>query len=233
VTQAALKSLFLLLVIASIGFAQSFRFGVEGGVPLASAFDTGTASFAFPVAAPIGGWFLQSLTYSSSTKRYTVGATAELGLPFHLAIKADVLYKRLGFNYISVGTLVGTALSATETGGATANSWEIPLMAKYRVSKLGPLQPYVEGGVAFRHLQGVNQTPAPTSIPQLVPPSALSHSFTEGVTAGAGLEFRHLLLPGVFAEIRYTRWTADAFSSPLGGLNSAPNQADLLVGVTF
>jgi len=232
-TKATLKSLLLLLLIASAGFAQSFRFGVEGGVPLTSAFDTGTASIVFPVAGPIGGWVLQSLTYSSSTKRYTVGATAELSLPFHLAIKADLLYKRLGFNYISVGTLTGTALSATETGGATANSWEIPLMAKYRVSKLGPLQPYVEGGVAFRDLQGVNQTSAATPIPELIPPGALRQRFTKGVTAGAGLEFRHLLLPGVFGEIRYTRWTADAFSSPLGGLNSAPNQADLLVGVTF
>lgn len=232
-TQATLKSLLLLLLVASVGFAQSFRFGVEGGVPLTSAFDTGTASFAYPVAPPIGSWVLQSLTYSSSTKRYTVGATAELSLPFHLAVKADLLYKRLGFNYISGGTLTGTGLAATETGGATANSWEIPLMAKYRVSKLGPLQPYVEGGVAFRNLQGVNQAPATTPIPQLVPPSALSHSFTKGVTFGAGLEFRHLLLPGVFGEIRYTRWTADAFSGPLGGLNSARNQADLLVGVTF
>jgi hypothetical protein len=63
-------------------------------------------------------------------------------------------------------------------------------------------------------------------------PTELAHSFTKGFTGGAGLEFRHLLV-GVFGEIRYTRWTADAFSAPNGGLNSTRNQADLLVGVTF
>jgi len=106
------------------------------------------------------------------------------------------------------------------------------------VSKLGPLQPYVEGGVAFRALQGVSQTSRVncdicTGPARLTSnPLELSHSLTKGIAAGAGLEFRHLLV-GVFGEIRYTRWTADAFSAPNGGLNSTRNQADLLVGVTF
>jgi len=232
-TQRLLKSLCLLLLVTSVGLAQSFRIGVEGGVPLANVFDTRTVS--------ITGSLPGSASYSSSAKRYTVGATAELDLPFHLAVKADVLYKRLGFDSDSVTSLPAGGALMNVTSATTANSWELPLLGKYSVSKLGPLQPYVEGGVAFRALQGVQQTTVQTcpgcftpvaSTTQTNSPSELSHSFTKGIAAGAGLEFRHLLV-GVFGEIRYTRWTADAFSASNGGLNSTRNQADLLVGVTF
>jgi hypothetical protein len=140
-----LKPLSLLFVLATIGFAQSFRFGVEGGVPLTNPFATHTITVS-PVGVPTG-----PLNYSALTKRYTVGATAELDLPFHLAVKADVLYKRLDFNGAS-SPPEGT-ISATHS-----NSFEFPLLGKYGVSKLGPLQPYIEGGVAFRFLQGVSQT---------------------------------------------------------------------------
>ena len=220
-----LKRLSLLLALASVTFAQSFRFGVEGGVPLTNAFDTHTVTVV-PVGIPTGPF-----NYSALTRRYTLGATAELDLPFHLAVKADALYKRLDFTGVSAppeGTIAVTH----------SNSFEFPLLVKYGVSKLGPLQPYVEGGVAFRTLQGVDQTArvnCDTCTPfprQTSHPGELSHSFTKGFTAGAGLEFRHLLI-GVFGELRYTRWTADAFSAPNGGLNSTRNQADLLVGVTF
>ncbi len=231
-----LKRLPLLFLVASIGLAQSFRVGVEGGVPLTNAFGTRTVG--------IPG-FLPSLpgssSYSSAAKRYTVGATAELDLPFHLAVKADVLYRRLGFGSNSTILVPAGGGAMTTTSATTANSWELPLLGKYSVGKLGPLQPYVEGGVAFRALQGVQQTTVLACPACLTPvhqttqtnsPSESSHKFTKGITAGAGLEFRHLLV-GVFGELRYTRWTADAFSAPDGGLNSLRNQADLLVGVTF
>jgi opacity protein-like surface antigen len=231
-THGVIRALFLFLLVlaASSGFAQSFRFAVEGGVPLTSAFETGTSE-ALPTPVPIGSWS-ETVTYSSSTRRYTVGASAELELPFQLAIQAGVLYKRLGFDYLSAGVLTGTALAASVTGSGTANSWEFPLLAKYGVGSRGPLQPYVEAGVVLRHLQGVSETNSTTAVPQIIPASALSHSFTPGFTAGAGLELRHRLA-GVFGEIRYTRWTQDAFSAPEGGLNSARNQAELLLGVTF
>lgn len=221
-----MKPLFLLLFLgAPIGFAQSFRIGLEGGLPLTSAFDTKTSNV-IPLGIATG-----FPNYSSHTKRYTLGATAELDLPFHFAVKADLLYKRLGFASATLGP-------AATTAATTANSWELPLLGKYSVSKLGPLQPYVEGGVAFRTLQGVKQIvqsvcpmcAAPLS--QSSHPAELSHSFNKGFAAGAGLEFRHLLV-GVFGELRFTHWTADAFSAPDGLLNSTRNQADLLVGVTF
>jgi hypothetical protein len=230
-----LKLLFPLLLIASSAFAQSFRVGVEGGIPLTNAFDTGIQTVAPTVV--IG--FPTYASYKSATKRYTVGVTAELGLPFHLAIKADALYKRVGFDsFIPVTPL----LFGPTWNNTRANSFEFPVMAKYRLSKLGPLQPYIEGGVSFRTLEGATETlttgcaecpqgAAPvTATPS--PVYGLNHSFTKGITAGAGLELRHLPV-GAFGEVRYTRWTAEAFSDPRGGLNSLRNQADLLVGVTF
>jgi hypothetical protein len=226
-----MKRLFPPLLIASIGFAQSFRLGGEGGVPLANAFEVGP-SVCYPVSGLCAQW-----SYSSSTRRYTIGATAELDLSSRFAIKADALYKRLGFDSAEV---YGGILALT-TASTTANSWEVPLLAKYSLSKPKPLRPYVEAGVAFRTLQGVLQKspfwqclfcdlvrgPIQTN-----DPAELSHRFTQGLAAGAGLELRHGAL-GVFGEIRYTYWTADAFAAPDAVLNSARNQADLLVGVTF
>jgi hypothetical protein len=225
-----MRTLFPLLLIASIGCAQSFRFGVEGGVPLTNAFEVGPS-----VCYRDEGGCAQ-LSYSSGTRRYTAGATAELDFTSHWAIRADALYKRLGFD--SVQTFAATTLTTSST---TANSWEVPLLAKYSLSAPKPLRPYVEAGVSFRALQGVLQKSpfwdcllcdlvrGPT---QTNDPAELSHRFTQGLSAGAGLELRHGAL-GVFGEIRYTYWTADAFSAPIGVLNSSRNQADLLVGVTF
>ncbi len=154
------KPLFLLLSVASIGFAQPFRFGVEGGLPLTGAFDTNSS--AIPAVLPAG-----PLSYSSSTQRYAFGGTAELDLPFHLAVKADALYKRLSFDSAGLAPITATT--------TTANSWEFPVLAKYGVSKLGPLQPYVEGGVAFRALQGVNQTSV-TACLGCAPPDSIDQS---------------------------------------------------------
>ncbi len=219
-----LKPLSLLLMLASVGFAQSIRIGVEGGVPLTNAFATHTLTTYPP------GIVMAPINYAGHTKRYIAGVTAELDLPFRLAVKADLLYKRLSFDSASIS-------SEAMVGTTTANSFEFPVLAKYSRGKLGPLQPYVEAGVAFRQLQGVSQTlklncAMCTRVTQTSHPAELSHTFTKGFTAGAGLEFRALLV-GVFGELRYTRWTADAFSDPNGGINSRRNQADLLVGVTF
>jgi hypothetical protein len=245
-TLGVLKALFPLLLVTSIASSQPFRIGVEGGVPLTDAFST-----ASPTAVSIS-----SLNYSSATRRYTVGATAEVRLPSHLSIKADVLYKRLGFDstYVPLPLINNViCISCPQTlitSATTANSFEFPVLAKYRIGKLGPLRPYVEGGVAFRTIQGMKQVsqtstinpcvsvcpvvPAPTTGSTTGPGGELSHSFTKGVTAGAGVEFQHFPLPvGVFGEVRYTRWTAEAFAAPSGGLTSLKDQADVLVGVTF
>jgi hypothetical protein len=223
-----LKPLPLLFLAASMTFAQSLRFGVEGGVPLADAFHARSTS---PTDVMPGS----RTSYTSSNKRYVAGVTGELSLPFHLSVKADLLYRRLGYD--SATSRIGAAMTAATTG----NAWETPLVAKYRLRSGGLLDPYIEGGISFRTLQGLHQTvvhvctgcldqtPTVTTTDH---PAELQNSVTKGIVAGAGLEFRHLLA-GLFGEIRYTRWTSDAFSSTDGLLVSTRNQADLLVGITF
>ncbi len=219
------RSLLPILLFVSIGSAQKLRIGVEGGIPLTDAFSTGSIYIAMvypPISAP---------SYHTATRRYTVGATAEVELPCHLAVKGDVLYRRLGYDFFSVAGFT------TTWAPTTANSWEIPLLAKYRFGKLGPVQPYVEGGFAFRTIQGARQRsvtvgPAAGSSMTTSHPAELSNRFTQGIAAGGGIEIRHR--PVVFfGEVRYTHWTADAFSTSYDLLKSVRNQADLLVGVTF
>ena len=64
---------------------------------------------------------------TSNSRRYLVGVSLEVGLPFRFAIGADALFSRLGnTSYIP--------LIANESDIRTiANAWQFPLMAKYRL----------------------------------------------------------------------------------------------------
>lgn len=59
-------------VVATAASTQTISVGVKGGIPLVEAFSTDNRDPLF--AAPV--------TYSSITRHYTVGPTAEIGLPF-------------------------------------------------------------------------------------------------------------------------------------------------------
>lgn len=218
-----MKKILTLFFAASVAaFPQIFSFGAKAGVPATDAFNTG---------AP-GGPAFERLSYFASTRRYTVGPTAELHLPFRLSVEFDALYKRVGFNKNQSG-IDTLAQSAT-----TANSWEFPLLAKYRLTG-GPIRPYIDGGVSFDHLSGVTQLTRLTVFPSHVTTSTgtspeLMNSFREGGVIGGGLEL-HLGFLRLSPEIRYTRWGQDSFRDLDNGslLRSSPNQAEFLVGITF
>ena len=70
--------------------AQSLSFGVKGGVPLTDAFSTSRGD---------------RVSYASVTHRYTVGPTAEIGLPLYgLSLEMDALYRRIGWNGSGMAT---------------------------------------------------------------------------------------------------------------------------------
>jgi opacity protein-like surface antigen len=208
--------LFLFFVIAAGAWAQPFSFGLKVGAPVTDAFDVVTGKSFF----------------SPDTKRFTIGPTAELRLPFGFGIEVDALYKRLEYNYNS-----GISLPATGdllSAGRTANSWEFPILAKYR-SAIPVVKPYVVGGLSFNHLSGVSQTlsclggTCSRAFPDI------AHNSNIGVVLGAGLQVNVLLLK-ISPEIRYTRWGFANFDVTGGfgsALKSNQNQADLLVGFTF
>jgi opacity protein-like surface antigen len=163
----------------------------------------------------IGGGGTSSLSFS----HITIGPTAELRLPFGVAIEADLLYKRIDTS------LSGVNLNA----GATANQWELPILLKYRFG-FPIVKPYLLAGPSFRWLTNVN-----TSLSCLgsTCPGATVSTDTSGagLAFGAGLEL-HLLLIRIAPEIRYTRWGSQAIN--VGDiLRSSQNQAEFLVGISF
>src|SRR5215469_10005000 len=121
---------FLVAVVFTMpAAAQDVAFGVKAGVPATDPFILNTPT------SPIN-------TYTFTTRRFTVGPTFELGLPYKLAFVADALYKQL--HYVSNPFGFNTFLAAT-----TANSWEFPLLIKGHLFS-GPFRPYGDAGFSFR-----------------------------------------------------------------------------------
>ncbi len=213
------KRLILLTLLAAVtAFPQILSLGVKGGVPFTDAFNTAKTG---------------RLEYISDTKRYTVGPTVELHLPFRLGIEFDALYKRLDFESTSTSVDVFTRTATT------ANSWEFPLLLKWRVFG-GPIRPYVEAGPTFDKLSDISQLARTIVFPNRETsastghPPELQNTFRVGATVGAGIELgsrRFRISP----EVRYTRWGWENFQDLSGGslLRSNDNQAEFLLGITF
>jgi opacity protein-like surface antigen len=177
--------------------AQSpFGFGLKAGVPLSDA-----------LATPPGG----TINYVQSTHRYTIGPYAEFRLPSGFSVELDALYRSYSYDQLGASRI---AIPQPVSSGV----WEFPLLARKSLFG-GPIQPYIEGGVALSHLS-VNDV------------LELNHRNNYGIVLGAGLSL-HLGAVRLTPEIRYNGWAFQGFSSPLGGLHSNRNQATVLVGIGF
>jgi hypothetical protein len=213
-----MRLILVFLFAALTASPQIFSVGVKGGVPLTDAFETATTGH---------------LSYLSSTKRYTVGPTVEVRLPFRLSVEFDALYKRLDYDSASMGvdTFVRSA--------TTSNSWEFPLLAKWRLFG-GPVRPFVDAGPTFNKLSGISQSIQTLVAPDHLfssssnRPSELQNTFRAGVAVGGGIEFgaHHFRIS---PEVRYTRWGTENFRSLTSSdlLHSNDNQAEFLLGITF
>jgi opacity protein-like surface antigen len=212
-----MKTLLLFLMGAGIaGAAGPFSVGIRGGIPLTDFFNN----------IDNGNFVLQS-----ANNRYIVGPTAELRLPFGFGIEVDALYRRL--NYNASLNLVDVFTNNRTTG----NAWEFPLLAKYRFAT--PIvKPYVDAGIAFDTLSGVNQTIVTTVFPNrqttstTSSPAELSNSTTTGFVIGLGAEVKAIFVR-ISPEIRYTHWGSPHFKVPNGSTLSNQSQAEFLVGFTF
>jgi opacity protein-like surface antigen len=201
--------LFTLVFLAAVcAAAQPFGFGVKVGAPLTDALN----------AANGNG------TLTNNATRFTIGPMVELRLPLGVGVEADLLYKRVNGVYTQPGV----------SAGVTANSFEIPILLKYRFG-FPIVKPYVEAGPSFRKFVNVNHllsclgTCAGSSI------QFASDKSGPGVTFGAGVELK-LLLIRIAPELRYTRWGSRAFDATSLGtdlLHASQNQAEFLVGISF
>ncbi len=187
---ALLLSLFCF--VSSSAFAQlPISFGLKGGVSLTDAYQNNT--------------FGTTRTYSDA-KDYIIGPFVELRLPFGLGAEADALYRPLSF-----ATQSGSAVSSTRH-----NTWEFPILAKYRFG-FPIVKPYVDAGPSFRSTT-----------------SKTRYLSNKGFTLGAGLDIKALILH-VSPELRYTRWGSDAkaIANSNVAAYSNVNQVEFLVGVAF
>src|SRR5215831_6011172 len=125
---------FLVVTVFTVpAAAQNLSFGVKAGVPVTDPFILGTPTPSIN-------------TYTFTTRRYTIGPTFELGLPYKLSFVADALYKQLHYTSNPFGF---STFSAT----TTASSWEFPLLVKDHFFS-GPFRPYGDAGFTFRHVGG-------------------------------------------------------------------------------
>jgi len=195
------RSFLVLLLVALTAPAYAGDFlavGLRAGIPLTDAFDQ--------VATP-------GFSFENATKRFTIGPSAEILLPFGLGFEADVLYRKTDMN------VTRTDGDSSVTQEKSVRVWEIPLFAKFRFPGLG-LRPFVSGGGSYRSFG---------TFPTLV--TNLKDSGW-GFVLGGGLEIK-VKRVRISPEIRFTRWGSGEKSSGATVLKFNRNQLDFLVGVTF
>src|SRR5260221_10263851 len=125
-----------LLFVSLSAFGQQVGFGVKGGFTATANDITGNR-------------------VAGESKRYIVGPMVEVTLPLRLGIEVDALYSRLGYHS-------SFSNFATQSDfGARANSWEFPVLLKFRLP-VPIVQPYVAGGIAPRYTSGTVRGQAST-----------------------------------------------------------------------
>jgi opacity protein-like surface antigen len=186
----------LLLIFAAPGYSQFLSFGVKGGIPLTDPLETTSSG---------------SVGATHSVRRYIVGPSVEIRLPFGLSFEADALYRRLGFD--TSGTISGIPFTSHTTG----NDWQFPILGKYEFG--GPIiRPFIDAGVTYRNVSMSNVS--------------IGNPNSAGFTIGGGLAFK-LLFIRLSPELRYTYFGSDVFGSNFNSVRSTSHQADFLVGLSF
>jgi len=191
-----LKTFFLFLVgIAPLVAQSPFGFGLKAGVPLNDALSADPS-------AP--------LAYVESTHRYVIGPFVEVRLPARFSVELDALYRSYDYRQLPGDFIASRSVSP--------GAWEFPVLARKALLG-GPIQPYIEGGVALSHL----------SVADVV---ELNHRNNYGIVLGVGVSL-HLGLFRIAPELRYSGWAFKDFDSPTGSLQSNRNQVAVLVGIGF
>lgn len=194
-------------------FGQGFTVGVIGGVRTTD--DIGDPA-------------------TTESKRYVVGPEVEIGLPFGLGVEVDALYRREGYS-LTFSNFAGSNYSQER-----ANSWEFPMLLKYKLP-VPLIKPFIEGGYAARVINGtVNNNGFTVNLQTGQQTFGQSHYSTgpnasQGLVVGVGVQLSLGRLR-ISPEVRYTRWNNQPVlvvepDGPTFGSNQ--NQIDVLVGLSW
>jgi hypothetical protein len=79
-----------------------------------------------------------------------LGASAEWQLNRSFGFEADALYHRLGYSGLLSFFDSGSGNFQDSSINVTGNSWDFPIMAKYRFGRV--VRPFVAGGAVLRYI---------------------------------------------------------------------------------
>jgi hypothetical protein len=201
-------SIAAILFLPSLVRAESFSFGVTGGVPLN---DLATASEGMV----------------STTERFTVGPALRVGLPHAFAVDLELLYKRFDFGFasdparIAVNRLELPLLLRYGFPGSFFHPFiHVGLSFNWAIPSDGENScPGADPGSNYYCIGG--RTAA-----------QLRHQQTYGPVLGAGAEFELKALR-IAPELRVTRWVDRNFGTQDSPLQSSLTQVELLLGFKF
>ena len=179
--------------------AQSLSVGIIGGAPFTDVVKNGN---------------VQNSQAIATSTNFTIGPSLRVGLPAHLRLEVDALYRPYG---VSIGSG-----SAKNTADIKGQQWRFPVLLQYTFGT-PVVKPFVEGGLSFNHLASLNA--AAKSITS--GPGQLLHQSDASVVLGAGVDVK-IPFFRVSGELRYTRQTVSNFAN-----FSNLNQAEVLFGVHF
>ena len=195
-----------LLCLAIPAMAQQLIVGAEGGLRLTG--DTPEYGI-------------------SNSKPYLVGPKIEVGLLHHFAVEVDALYSRLG-NTSYIPSVANESIIRT-----IANSWEFPVLAKYRLP-VARTHPSLSLGLQPRYASGNIDTIHYGYYPSDVTFSSVgwqAHDYAWVLGGGIQIglwKFR------ITPELRYLRWKAPPSPSPNDAsyyLTVPQNEGQFLLGI--
>jgi hypothetical protein len=176
---------------------RKLRLGVIGGTPLTGGLQA-----------------LRAPERLDEEQGYIGGLAVELDLTRCLSIEVNGLYRPLRAHSYNVFESPGFPTTVVPFE-FTVVTWQVPVLAKYRLPPGSKLRPVFEAGPSFRaagNLNGYN-------------PSRY------GFTAGGGIETTYKAM-NISPVLRYTRWAKDP-PGIVPNARTAPDQAELLVSFTF
>ncbi len=221
---------FLFLFASALVFSQDeprISIGVKGGAYLKDLFDSRQFS---SFGSDRNIFQLSRFSYGDAReKRYLVGPSVEVRLPFRLSVELDALYSRLNGEINDPASSTVMPLYA-----ATGNRWEFPLLAKYRIPAGHHVHPFVGVGPSFSllaqesyRLQDSSTTAASGTGISRTSVTNNARNFGTGLTATGGVSFSYAHLQFT-PEIRYTRREQSNFILP-----TSQDGVQALVGISF